>query len=54
MKITKKIKKTARRRASREIELENSTGFVSTHKVHKSVKVYSRKKKHKDNLDGDE
>lgn len=37
----------ANRKASREISLENSTGWVSTHKVHKSEKTYSRKSKHK-------
>jgi len=35
------------RKASREISLENSTGWISTHKVHKSSKTYSRKSKHK-------
>jgi len=37
----------ASRKASREISLENSTGWVSTHKVHKSSKNYTRKSKHK-------
>lgn len=37
----------ANRKASREISLENSTGWSSTHKVHKSCKSYSRKTKHK-------
>jgi hypothetical protein len=35
------------RKISREISLENSTGWVSTHSIHKSVKNYSRKSKHK-------
>jgi len=35
------------KRSSREIELENSTGWVSKNKVHKSLKDYSRKSKHK-------
>ena len=35
------------RKGSRDAELENSTGFTSMHKVHKSVKNYSRKLKHK-------
>lgn len=35
------------RKISREIELENSTGWVCRHKVHKSLKNYSRKTKHK-------
>lgn len=33
----------ANRIGSREAELENSTGWVSKHKVHKSKKNYSRK-----------
>jgi len=37
----------ANRKASREISLENSTGWISTHKVHKSVKTYTRKPKYK-------
>lgn len=35
------------RKISREIELENSTGWVCRHKVHKSLKNYSRKTKHR-------
>lgn len=35
------------RKAGREIELENCTGFVSKDRVHKSKKVYTRKSKHK-------
>ena len=37
----------ANRKGSREAELETSTGFTSVHKVHRSVKNYSRKIKHK-------
>jgi len=37
----------ANRRGSREAELENSTGWTATHKIHKTEKIYSRKKKHK-------
>jgi hypothetical protein len=37
----------ASRKGSRDAELENSTGFKSTHKVHKSQKNYSRKTKYK-------
>ena len=37
----------ADRKASREMELQNSTGWVSTHKAHKSVKDYTRKPKYK-------
>lgn len=35
------------RKASRELELENSIGWTSMHKVHKSKKTYTRKPKHK-------
>lgn len=35
------------RKGSREFELENSTGFSCTHKVHKSLKDNYRKTKHK-------
>ena len=35
------------KKASREMELENSTGWVAKHKVHKSAKNYTRKDKHK-------
>ena len=37
----------ANRKASREMELQNSTGWVSTHKAHKSAKDYTRTPKHK-------
>jgi hypothetical protein len=37
----------ANRNGSRQAELENATGFVSKHKVHRSKKTYSRKSKHK-------
>jgi len=37
----------ANRKGSRDAELENSHGFVSKHKVHKSKKNYTRKIKHK-------
>lgn len=40
----------ANRKASRELELENSTGWISKHKVHKSAKNYTRKTKHKNEL----
>jgi hypothetical protein len=46
-KFTKEDSMLVNRRASREIELENSTGWVSKHKVHKSAKDYTRKLKHK-------
>lgn len=38
---------TVYKKASREIELENATGWVSKHKVHKSAKDYKRNTKHK-------
>jgi hypothetical protein len=34
--------------ASREMSLENSTGWVSVNKAFKSKKSYSRKQRHKD------
>lgn len=37
----------ANRKGSRQAELENSTGWTAKHKVHKSVKNYSRNNKHK-------
>lgn len=37
----------ASKKASREMELENSTGWVAKHKVHKSLKDYKRHSKHK-------
>lgn len=46
-KFTKEDCLNASRKASREMELENSTGWVSKHKAHKSVKDYTRKIKHK-------
>ena len=39
--------RNADKKASREMELENSTGWVAVKKVHKSEKDYSRNKKHK-------
>ena len=53
MKTKKKYKITtmdylkANRKGSREVELENSTGWKSTHKIHKSDSIYTRKQKHK-------
>lgn len=38
---------SAFRKASRELELENSTGWTCKHKPHKSAKDYTRKAKHK-------
>ena len=35
----------ANKKASREMNLENSTGWVCVRKYHKSVKDYNRKKK---------
>jgi hypothetical protein len=46
-KITKEEILILYKKTSREIELENSTGWVSKHKVHKSQKDYSRKSKHR-------
>jgi len=46
-KFTKEDAMKANKKASREMSLENSTGWVSTHKAHKSAKDYTRKPKHK-------
>jgi len=46
-KVTKVHILNAYRKASREMELENSTGWTCKHKVHKSDKTYTRKPKHK-------
>ena len=45
--VTKNEILTVYKKASREMELENSTGWVSKHKVHKSAKDYKRNPKHK-------
>jgi hypothetical protein len=37
----------ASKKAAREMDLKNSTGWISTHKAHKSAKDYTRKPKHK-------
>ena len=46
-KITQGHILNAYKKASREMELENGTGWVAKHKVHKSAKDYNRKAKHK-------
>ena len=45
-KITQDQILTVYKKASREMELENSTGWVAKHKVHKSAKDYNRNPKH--------
>lgn len=45
-KITEKDFIKANKKASREIDMIDSTGWVSVHKVHKSAKSYKRKSKH--------
>ena len=40
----------AAKKGSREAELEFTTGFTSKHKVHKTVKTYTRKPKHKEKI----
>lgn len=45
LKITKEDILKANRKGSREAESENSIGFVSKHKVHRSKETYSRKNK---------
>jgi len=46
MKINKDYIK-ANRKGSREAEFEIVTGFISKHRIYKSKKTYTRKKKHK-------
>lgn len=46
-KITQEQILTVYKKASREMELENSTGWVAKHKVHKSAKDFKRNPKHK-------
>jgi len=46
-KITQKQILTSERKISREIELENSTGWTCMHKTHKSKKTYTRNPKYK-------
>lgn len=48
-KITKRQIIIGRRRESRKLEIENTIGWTSTSKVHKSDKNYDRKSKHKPN-----
>ena len=48
-KLTKKQILKFNCKARREEELENSNGWTSTHKIHKSKKHYTRKLKHKKN-----
>jgi hypothetical protein len=50
MKITKEQILKMDRKASRDFELENNLR-ASHHKVHKSKKTYTRKPKHKKNLE---
>jgi hypothetical protein len=45
MKIDKERLRKIDRKISREIELENSNGWTSKLKPHKSIKDYSRKNK---------
>jgi len=46
-KITKGQIIKSRKKASREMEVENSIGWTATHKVHKTLKDYTRKPKYK-------
>jgi hypothetical protein len=45
--ITKEQQYKSQRKARREADLVDNNGFISTHKVHKSKKNYTRKNKHK-------
>jgi hypothetical protein len=46
-KITKEQIIKSRKKASREMEVENSIGWTATHKAHKTLKDYQRKPKYK-------
>ncbi len=46
-KITKEQIIKSRKKTSRDMELENSIGWIATHKVHKTSKAYTRKPKYK-------
>lgn len=46
-KITKEQIIKSRKKASRDMEVQNSIGWTATHKVHKSAKSYTRKPKYK-------
>lgn len=48
--FTKLDSLNASKKASREMELENSTGWIAKHKVHKSPKDYTRKTKYKNEV----
>lgn len=48
--ITKDDSLKALRIANRKIELENSNGWVCTHKIHKTEKTYNRNPKHKKSI----
>jgi hypothetical protein len=45
--VTQKDIRKANKKASREIELANQSGWTSKRKVHTSKKAYTRKTKHK-------
>ena len=47
MKFTEQDYIKANKIAAREMDMVDSTGWVSVHKVHKSAKTYKRKSKHK-------
>jgi len=53
LKITYKDYIKANRKGSREAELMNSTGWKSSHKIHKDKTMYSRKQKHKKTISDD-
>lgn len=46
-KITKKQIISSRKKMLREMDMESNVGWVNTHKVHKSLKYYNRKPKHR-------
>jgi hypothetical protein len=52
-KITKNDYLKAIRKGSRDAEIENSSGWKCTHKIHKSANFYNRKNKHKKTIRDD-
>ena len=46
-KLTKEQIIKSRKKTSRDMEVQNSIGWTATHKVHKTLKDYTRKPKYK-------
>ena len=46
MKVSKEQIRKWDKKTSREVELEDTNGWVAKHKIHRSIKTYNRKLKH--------